>query len=191
MTYKTWLEHWDNFTDMIDNIWFKIAPFGWLYRLPGNLFSNWPREIKWAYQRVARGYDDRVQWDLSYYLGKLILVHLKEFKKNLSEDKFMSYPATMKDLEGNDLGEEANIKNWKNIVDEMVEGFDYLMNHDDYWDAILEEHGDKRDTEETFMGYKMDSKKWNAKCSEVEAQMTKDKMEKAKQFVTHFWGLWD
>lgn len=36
------------------------------------------REVKWAWQRVFRGWDDRVSWDISYYLNKNLPLWLEE-----------------------------------------------------------------------------------------------------------------
>lgn len=42
---------------------------------------NYLRKIKWAYQRVVRGYDDRIFWGFDEYFEQAI-PPLKEFCKN-------------------------------------------------------------------------------------------------------------
>lgn len=42
------------------------------------MIQNWINEIKWAYQRVVRGYDDRVKWEFSNYFLNVIPA-LEEF----------------------------------------------------------------------------------------------------------------
>lgn len=86
---------------------------------------------------------------------------------------------------------DPNIAKWEQILDDMIEGWEFLVNHDEWNEKITEEFGDVREPEETFMGYKMDGKKWNSKCTEEMNRLTKDKTEKAKLMVEHWWGLWD
>lgn len=186
---------WENVVEYIDDFWQIITPWGWLYRLPHKLVSDWPYEIKWAWQRVFRGYDDRVTWDVSYYLGPMILEALRNFKKS---DR-MGYPVLIwEGVEGMDQNfnmpegvPDPNIAKWEQILDDMIEGWEFLVNHDEWNEKITEEFGDVREPEETFMGYKMDGKKWNSKCTEEMNRLTKDKTEKAKLMVEHWWGLWD
>lgn len=37
-----------------------------------NMFKDLLREIKWAYQRVIRGFDDTIYWELDSYMDKFI-----------------------------------------------------------------------------------------------------------------------
>lgn len=39
-------------------------------------------QIKWAYQRVFRGHDDRAYWNLDFYLASIALPVLKDYKDN-------------------------------------------------------------------------------------------------------------
>ena len=188
-------ERWWDFTTKLDNMWFEIMPIHWIYRLPHNLFEDWPREVKWAWQRVFTGYDERIYWSLDSYLGPMILKHLQNFQK---EDK-NGYPVTIWEKDSKmddnfnmtDGSPDPNIAAWDQILADMVERWEYMVNHDDHWDKILEEFGDVRKPEETFMGYKMDHKKWNDKCSEEMNKKNEEMFAKASLFVKHFWGLWD
>ena len=45
------------------------------------MFRNWMSEIKWAWQRVFRGWDDRVIWGINYYLCEMMPVWLGELKR--------------------------------------------------------------------------------------------------------------
>lgn len=38
------------------------------------------RKIRWAYQRVVRGYDDTAYWNLDYYIARIALPVLKSYK---------------------------------------------------------------------------------------------------------------
>ncbi|MBI4029163.1 MAG: hypothetical protein HY376_02250 [Candidatus Blackburnbacteria bacterium] len=46
-------------------------------------------EIKWAYQRVVRGYDDRVMWGLESYFAQVIPVIEKFCLENLANKHFV------------------------------------------------------------------------------------------------------
>lgn len=63
-------------------------------------------EIKYAYQRVVRGYDDRITWGLEEELAKII----NKVTFNLAENSY-SYP--------NGLTE----KKWKEILQQISFGF--------------------------------------------------------------------
>jgi hypothetical protein len=46
------------------------------------LFKDAWYEIKWANQRIWRGYDDRVVWSIDYYLDKMIPVWMEQLIKD-------------------------------------------------------------------------------------------------------------
>jgi len=47
------------------------------------IFFPWAwRRMRWAYQRVFRGWDDRVIWSIDYHLAEMIPIWLLELKKN-------------------------------------------------------------------------------------------------------------
>lgn len=48
--------------------------------------NNLFREIKWAYQRVVRGYDDRIYWEMDSYLFQLVEPIKKFCEKELNEE---------------------------------------------------------------------------------------------------------
>ena len=64
------------------------------------------KPILWAYQRVVRGYDDRVTWCLHEYIDPMITAHL-EFQ--LAEGS--GYPV------------ELTRKKWNVILKTMLKGF--------------------------------------------------------------------
>lgn len=62
--------------------------------------------IKWAWQRVTRGYDDRVLWSLSEYIDPIILAVLKSHRE----------------IDGwHPIGITA--KKWNKALDVMIAGF--------------------------------------------------------------------
>ena len=99
----------------------------------GSIFAN----IRWAWQRVMRGWDDRAVWSLDYYFSKLIpevVTELKEREKGV--------PTAMFD-EGDwdddnycyreGAVDKATIK-WNAILDDIAEGFAR-------WNEIMDDCG--------------------------------------------------
>jgi hypothetical protein len=82
--------------------------------------------IKYACQRVVRGWDDRVIWSIDYYLATMIPIWLTKLKNNK-----MGVPTEM--FEKSDyLDENYNIsektlelreKQYNEILDKIIEGF--------------------------------------------------------------------
>lgn len=185
-------ERWWDFQDLIDDLWFKIMPIHWIYRLPHNLFQDWPREVKWAWQRVFTGYDERVGWSVYSYLGPIIITALKNFKKDFQESRHCGYPITLFNEDGtSNENEKANCEAWVKMLNDMIEGFEYLVDSDKDWDEICEEFGDDRKEGETFPRYKIDVKKWNSKCNEESIRRYNEATKKAMLFITNFGSLWD
>lgn len=68
-------------------------------------------QIKWAYQRVVRGYDDRIMWGFDGYFEDTFIPPLKEFCEkqlfevdpNLNPARFEVYKETLRLIEN---GEE-------------------------------------------------------------------------------------
>lgn len=57
-------------------------------------------EIKWAYQRVRRGYDDTIYWGLEDYLRQIIPA-IEEFcLRNLKEKELMKLNPKRKEIFG-------------------------------------------------------------------------------------------
>lgn len=73
------------------------------------------KQLKWAWQRLYRGWDDRVIWSIMDYLARLLPVWLERLK----EEKH-GVPGSLCP-EGMDV-EEASIV-WDGILDEMIAGF--------------------------------------------------------------------
>ncbi|MBI4029090.1 MAG: hypothetical protein HY376_01875 [Candidatus Blackburnbacteria bacterium] len=50
-------------------------------------------EIKWAYQRVVRGYDDRVMWGLGYYFEQVTPAIEKFCRENVADEEYIKINA--------------------------------------------------------------------------------------------------
>jgi len=71
-------------------------------------------EIKYAFQRLFRGYDDRKSYDVYYEIAKFTLRHLKNFRKL----KKVGYPMGL------------TMKKWNKILDKMIYAFERIANDD-------------------------------------------------------------
>jgi len=49
-------------------------------RFPYNIIYFFRYEIKYFFQRIFRGYDDRAIWDLDYYIATKVIKPLKHFR---------------------------------------------------------------------------------------------------------------
>ena len=97
-----------------------------------------PHEIKWAWQRVFRGWDDRVVWSIDTHITDYMPTWLEQLKR----DK-MGIPLDM--FVPEDFEEDGNTKEeaegpalerWISVLDQMIEGFKaaQLLQEYDYSD---------------------------------------------------------
>ena len=94
-------------------------------------------KVKWAYQRLTRGWDDRAVWDMDYYISDLIVQLTKKLK-----DEGVGFPSSM--IEGDPMGEltkeeeKKYHEKWQGVLDSIIEGFEEYsqvrncMMHPDY-----------------------------------------------------------
>ena len=92
------------------------------------------KEIKYAYQRVVRGYDDRIYWDMGAYFSQFIPA-IKEFCENeleyynLNENRFKVYKETLKLIKKVDKSSCKNIdKNIQSFWRYFGENIGYFWN---------------------------------------------------------------
>lgn len=79
---------------------------------------DWRNEVKWAWQRVFRGYDDTAYWCLNDYLAKII---------NQVTFKLVN--------EGSGHPTKLTEKKWKNILNQISFGFgSYLEIQSGFYD---------------------------------------------------------
>ena len=94
--------------------------------------------IKWAWQRVFRGYDDRWHWDLFYASSRPIIENLMWLQKNHSGCPNEFYDETKK-------GDECH--KWEDILGKMAQGFeagleidDKMLYKGDEYDKLMEQY---------------------------------------------------
>lgn len=108
---------------------------------PHRIVSFMFLEIKWAWQRVFRGWDDTVVWSLDTYLAKNICVWLEELKK----DKAGVPSNIYSQYEDGEDGYRLALEEYRKILDEIICGFD------DYVKAVEEMRKyDKKKLKESF-----------------------------------------
>jgi hypothetical protein len=84
-------------------------------------------QTKWAWQRVYRGWDDRVVWSIDDYLSKMIpqwIKQLKEVKHGIPIEMFDSEDWDEEKSTYIQNAEERAEKKWDNILDQIIDGFE-------------------------------------------------------------------
>jgi hypothetical protein len=70
-----------------------------------NKIKDIKNEIKWAYQRVKYGYDERVTWSIDYYLCEYIPIWIRKIKNH-------GHPI------------KTNQKEWNDTLESIAVGFE-------------------------------------------------------------------
>lgn len=115
-----------------------IAGWGAYYTLthPWLILEYWKNHIKWAWQRVFRGWDDRAVWSIDYYFANTLpqmIRMLKEKKIGIPVQMFDEEPYEVENKclgYNNDDMAIAEAK-WDKILDEIADGFEAYKNIDD------------------------------------------------------------
>lgn len=81
------------------------------------------RQLKWAWQRVFRGWDDRVLWSIDYWLVEHMRIWLRKMQKHK-----VGVPSwCFEDPIGSSHSEEdwrIAKEKWDEILQQMIDGFD-------------------------------------------------------------------
>jgi hypothetical protein len=118
------------------------------YANPLEILRYWKDEIKYAHQRVFRGWDDRAMWHIGYYLSETLPPIVRQLKEKghgfpirmyegaenfpLSEMELGSI-----DKDGNYVEteeEKAASAKWDKILDDIAEGFECYLKYDEKFD---------------------------------------------------------
>lgn len=94
-----------------------------LYKL-----GDWKREIKWAWQRAFRGYDDTAYWGLYHYIAKIAMPVLKEYRFNGH-----GVPGMVCEK---DEPMEKSIERWNGILDKMIYAFDVIIKDENFIEPV-------------------------------------------------------
>ncbi len=148
-------------------------------------------KLKWAVQRVFRGWDDRVIWNIDMYLARMMPVWLRQLKAQ------KGFPPLV--FHGDDVDIEESEKMWNEILDKMIEGFEAAQHIDDLpaWEEL-------RKVEQERFGREL--LVWNDKDELDELYTELDFWRKYQEqydealatfkegmalFTEHFFSLWD
>ena len=132
-----------------------------IYRLILKI-EDFPKEIKWLFQRAKRGYADCDVWNLSHYLSSVIAGSVKRLKK------IQHGLPTVIFTEGK-LEEQAR-KEWNYILDGIITAFESLRDIDEFSDTELFDAG---------------------KTPEAMGKIEENAQEGMQLFVKYFRDLWD
>lgn len=105
----------------------KRSWYHWWINLPFRLrwyTKDFFRSIKYAYQRVVKGYDDRALWNLNSYLIPIILPALR----HLQSDDAMGYPMGFADQEA-----------WNIELRKMIRAFELIEADSDWSPEVYQE----------------------------------------------------
>ena len=100
------------------------------YRLWSKI-TDMKYEVKWAWQRVFRGYDDTAYWGLYSYTTDIILPVLKDYRGGGK----VGVPAMIcREKESLEKSQER----WKNILDKMILSFTHIKKDELNQDSKVE-----------------------------------------------------
>lgn len=126
---------------------------------PWLIVEDWGHKIKWAWQRVVRGWDDRALWSVDSYLADHIVAIITDFKRKkigIPVEMFdglpYSNPSTCDYSSENMLIAETR---WNDILDKIVLGFKSYNNLDNF--GVLS----PEDEEKVKESFKLLEKYWS------------------------------
>ncbi len=147
------------------------------YLIPRTI-SNCKYEIKWAWQRVFRGYDDRLIWNLHSYLSDYLPVIVRRLAKIAH-----GYPSSI------NKKSKANFKNigdWKKTLEKIAKGFESAkkLDNDEFMKKIkLEKPRKDIFGKDSYIDYKFDKKCYD--------RLLKEFHEGIELFKRWYFSLWD
>lgn len=158
-------QYFINYKVFKDKKFFGYFPYHVIFEFPEFLWNRLDdllKEVKWAYQRVYRGWDDRAVWSVDAWLDDImpdILVKLKEEKWGTPSDYFPN-------VENITEEEERKASElWNKDLDKMIVGF--------------------------LCSRRLRDLDYNWKDKEEEAVIRKLFEEGMGLFVKHYHSLWD
>lgn len=156
-TFDNWQKEWETkhpLLNKIDNLFDNksIADYRASYAIihPWVFISYLWGHVCWAWQRVFRGWDDRVIWSINFYLAKMIPAWMRQLKKDKHGTPMMMFKDEDLDPNGNisdEVSEQARLE-YDTILESIVLGFESYIK--------MEEMGDSKSLE-----YKAEGQKFN------------------------------
>jgi hypothetical protein len=115
---------------------------------PWVILFEWKRQIKWGWQRVSRGYDDRAVWHVGYYLSEILPPIIRQLKKVKHGFPVRMYEGAedfpISEMELGSIDKDGNYveteeektaaEKWDKILDEIADGFEAYLKFDEEFD---------------------------------------------------------
>lgn len=129
----------------------KICLFvtSWYYILTTNLYFN----IKYFIQRHTRGFDDLDKWNAAWYIARKSIPVLTAMRKEFHgtsikwhrEDRFGNIIELTKDevFVDDDIPAAFTEEEWKNILDDIIFAFKFVLDEDDCGEELFNEQNYK------------------------------------------------
>ena len=149
-TFEKWEEEFRKdhpFSHWFDKFIFKGKSFCG-YSPHHSFFRPWLiveyccREFYWAYQRIFRGWDNRVVWSIDWYLAEKIplwIQRLKETKHGVPFSMFTDDQLSSPNGISNESTDIASIK-WNVVLDKIILGFESYIKFKDMYDIHSDEY---------------------------------------------------
>ncbi|MFZ2992495.1 MAG: hypothetical protein WA061_02155 [Microgenomates group bacterium] len=104
-------------------------------------------QIKWAKQRVQRGYDERISWSIDWYLNRMMPKWLKELRpvEGKTQGTPMEFFTDEECSTSDGISKEAEVRArdaWKKEIDIMISGFEAAQRLNDSWKPESEDSED-------------------------------------------------
>lgn len=101
---------------------------------PWVIIRYWRSEVEWAWQRVFRGWDDRVVWSIDYYLATNIPSWMRALKNSAGTpvDMFAEFDYD----ENYNYSKEDTAKaeqKWNSILEQVASGFESYIELQNYY----------------------------------------------------------
>jgi hypothetical protein len=113
---------------------------------PWLIVDELARQVKWAWQRVFKGWDDRVIWSVDWHIAKMLPIWMRELKKYghgtpsclfTDADEYTDETGTIC------IKPESEVrasKEWDDILENVALGFESYLKMNDLMDWRLPEY---------------------------------------------------
>ena len=135
------IKYWIDYSLFPDKGFFGYAPH-YFFTHPWVAIKFISQEIIWAWQRVFKGFDDRVIWSIDWYLAEKIplwIQRLKETKHGVPFSMFTDDQLSSPNGISNESTDIASIK-WNVVLDKIILGFESYIKFKDMYDIHSDEY---------------------------------------------------
>lgn len=149
----------------------SYSPFH--YKNPFYSLKQFCKEIKWAWQRATRGYDDRMIWDLHDWCLQHMIVGLRELIANNEYGSICK-----RDKEGNRVGDWLSVEQTNNIYRMILKHL--LLSEEEFYQNYM--YGDK--------WYEVGEEYLEPNPKDVSMSCQEHLIEGLELFKRYFYDLW-